>query len=106
MFVFIFKICPKFVIQNTGKRNGVWEYIYISCFNYLNVRGSHDNPPDSCCNPLKSVIKSNPECLCSMISIKATNAAQQYGINLTDISASQLESMGKIVHEDLERRRH
>ncbi|CAL5370378.1 unnamed protein product [Camellia sinensis] len=56
----------------------------IPCFNYLNLRGSHDNPPDSCCNPLKSVIKSNPECLCSMISIKATNAAQQYGINLTD----------------------
>ncbi|KAI8020489.1 Lipid transfer-like protein VAS [Camellia lanceoleosa] len=56
----------------------------IPCFNYLNLRGSHDDPPDSCCNPLKSVIKSDPECLCSMISIKATNAAQQYGINLTN----------------------
>ncbi|CAL5325546.1 unnamed protein product [Camellia sinensis] len=56
----------------------------IPCFNHLNLRGSHDNPPDSCYNPLKSVIKSNPECLCSIISIKATNAAQQYGINLTD----------------------
>ncbi|CAL5426561.1 unnamed protein product [Camellia sinensis] len=56
----------------------------IPCFNYLNLIGSHDNPPDSCCNPLKSVIKSNHECLCSIISIKATNAAQQYDINLTD----------------------
>ena len=51
------------------------------CLNYLN--GGQD-PPDSCCDPLKSVIKSNPECLCSMISTRGTNQARQAGINVTE----------------------
>ncbi|KAG5079309.1 hypothetical protein JHK86_003374 [Glycine max] len=33
------------------------------CLNYLN--GTED-PPDSCCEPLKSVIESDAECLCSL----------------------------------------
>ena len=49
------------------------------CLNYLN--GTR-NPPDSCCNPLKSVIKSNPKCLCSLISIKSSRKAEQAGINV------------------------
>ncbi|XP_059624610.1 non-specific lipid transfer protein GPI-anchored 30 [Cornus florida] len=53
----------------------------IPCLNYLNGMGE---PPDNCCNPLKSVIKSNPECLCSMISIKGTNEAEKAGINVTE----------------------
>lgn len=51
------------------------------CLNYLN--GTRD-PPDSCCDPLKSVIKSKPECLCSMISTKGTSQARQAGINVTE----------------------
>ncbi|KAG5051031.1 hypothetical protein JHK87_003229 [Glycine soja] len=34
------------------------------CLNYLN--GTED-PPDSCCEPLKSVIESDAECLCSLV---------------------------------------
>ncbi|XP_030930857.1 lipid transfer-like protein VAS [Quercus lobata] len=49
------------------------------CLNYLN--GTR-NPPDSCCNPLKSVIKSNPKCLCNLISIKSSRKAEQAGINV------------------------
>ncbi|KAL5122770.1 Lipid transfer-like protein VAS [Glycine soja] len=33
------------------------------CLNYLN--GTED-PPDSCCEPLKSVIESDAECLCNL----------------------------------------
>lgn len=50
------------------------------CFRYLN--GSRDVPADSCCEPLKSVIKSNPECLCSFISNKGSRRAEQAGIDL------------------------
>ncbi|KAF8390771.1 hypothetical protein HHK36_025299 [Tetracentron sinense] len=53
----------------------------LPCLNYLN--GTND-PPSSCCDPLKSVIKSNPQCLCSMISSNSTNAAEQAGINVTE----------------------
>ncbi|XWS30591.1 hypothetical protein CRYUN_Cryun24cG0131900 [Craigia yunnanensis] len=51
------------------------------CLNYLN--GSRD-VPDSCCDPLKSVINSKPECLCSMISNKGSREAEQAGINVTE----------------------
>ncbi|KAK1567012.1 hypothetical protein Q3G72_007235 [Acer saccharum] len=51
------------------------------CLNYLN--GTKD-VPDSCCDPLKSVIKSNPECLCRMISNKVSNRAEQAGINVNE----------------------
>ncbi|XVF59926.1 hypothetical protein PTKIN_Ptkin08bG0001000 [Pterospermum kingtungense] len=51
------------------------------CLNYLN--GSRD-VPDSCCDPLKYVIKSRPECLCSMISNKGSREAEQAGINVTE----------------------
>ncbi|KAJ4729590.1 Lipid transfer-like protein [Melia azedarach] len=51
------------------------------CLRYLN--GSQD-VPDSCCDPLKSVIKSNPECMCSMISNQGSRRAEQAGINVTE----------------------
>ncbi|GAB4848605.1 hypothetical protein Ancab_003311 [Ancistrocladus abbreviatus] len=53
----------------------------LPCLNYLN--GTRD-PPDSCCNPLKSVISSEPECFCSLISIKGTRQAERAGINVTE----------------------
>ncbi|TXG54976.1 hypothetical protein EZV62_020232 [Acer yangbiense] len=53
----------------------------VPCLNYLN--GTKD-VPDSCCDPLKSVIKSNPECLCKMISNKGSNRAEQAGINVNE----------------------
>ncbi|KAM0954637.1 hypothetical protein ACFX2J_022982 [Malus domestica] len=51
------------------------------CLNYLN--GTR-HPPDNCCDPLKSMIKSNPQCLCSMISNRATNQAEQAGIDINE----------------------
>ncbi|KAG5062361.1 hypothetical protein JHK85_003544 [Glycine max] len=39
------------------------------CLNYLN--GTED-PPDSCCEPLKSVIESDAECLCNLVSNRGT----------------------------------
>ncbi|KAL3503645.1 hypothetical protein ACH5RR_038094 [Cinchona calisaya] len=50
------------------------------CMDYLN--GNRD-PPSSCCEPLKYVIKSEPECLCSMISISGANQAERAGVNIT-----------------------
>ncbi|XP_027127465.1 lipid transfer-like protein VAS [Coffea eugenioides] len=50
------------------------------CMDYLN--GNRD-PPSSCCDPLKVVIRSEPECLCSMISIRGANQAERAGINIT-----------------------
>ncbi|XP_043716270.1 non-specific lipid transfer protein GPI-anchored 30 [Telopea speciosissima] len=57
----------------------------VPCLNYLQRQGGSvdSNPPKSCCDPLKSVIDSNPECLCTMITNRATNAAEQAGINVT-----------------------
>uniref|UniRef100_A0A7N0UPF5 Bifunctional inhibitor/plant lipid transfer protein/seed storage helical domain-containing protein n=1 Tax=Kalanchoe fedtschenkoi TaxID=63787 RepID=A0A7N0UPF5_KALFE len=52
----------------------------LPCLNYLN--SSRREPPGSCCNPLKSVIKSNPECLCALISTRVTDQARQAGINV------------------------
>ncbi|KAL4378363.1 hypothetical protein GQ457_02G021670 [Hibiscus cannabinus] len=52
------------------------------CLNYLN--GNEDaDVPDSCCDPLKYVIKSKPECLCSMISNRGSREAERAGINVT-----------------------
>nr|KAJ0226676.1 hypothetical protein LSAT_V11C100034050 [Lactuca sativa] len=45
--------------------------------------GQGQDPPDSCCDPLKSVIKSNPECLCSIISNQGTKNVEHAGINVT-----------------------
>ncbi|XP_022983266.1 lipid transfer-like protein VAS [Cucurbita maxima] len=56
----------------------------IPCLNYLN--GTRD-PPPSCCNPLKSVIDSNPDCLCALISRDGSDRAEQAGI---DVSQAQL----------------
>ncbi|KHN13400.1 lipid transfer-like protein VAS [Glycine soja] len=51
------------------------------CLNYLN--GTED-PPDSCCEPLKSVIESDAECLCSLVSNRGTRQAEQAGININE----------------------
>ncbi|KAH7851004.1 hypothetical protein Vadar_005863 [Vaccinium darrowii] len=54
----------------------------VPCLNYLDS-GTNGDPPNSCCGPLKWVIKSSPECLCSMITTKGANAAEKAGINIT-----------------------
>ncbi|KAA8548305.1 hypothetical protein F0562_004734 [Nyssa sinensis] len=70
------------ILLGKGWAQDVWcSNQLLPCLNYLN--GTSD-PPDSCCDPLKMVIKSNPECLCSMISIKGANEAEQAGINVTE----------------------
>ncbi|XP_030552690.1 non-specific lipid transfer protein GPI-anchored 30 [Rhodamnia argentea] len=51
------------------------------CLNYLN--GTRD-PPSACCDPLKSVISSDPGCLCSLISNQGAAQAEQAGINVTE----------------------
>ncbi|KAK9113313.1 hypothetical protein Syun_020110 [Stephania yunnanensis] len=50
------------------------------CLKYLKGSGE---PPSSCCDPLKSMIESNPRCLCSMVSRRGSSAAEQAGINMT-----------------------
>ncbi|XP_060193585.1 non-specific lipid transfer protein GPI-anchored 30-like [Lycium barbarum] len=54
----------------------------LPCMNFLN--GTRGNPPDSCCNPLKDVIRNMPECLCQMVSIKGSNAAEKAGIDINE----------------------
>lgn len=54
------------------------------CLNYLN--GTKD-PPDSCCDPLKSVIESDQKCLCSLVSNRGTRKAEQAGINVNEAQA-------------------
>lgn len=56
----------------------------MPCMKYLN--GSRD-PPSSCCDPLKDVIKNMPECLCEMVSVRGSNEAQKAGI---DINQAQM----------------
>ncbi|KAK7279025.1 hypothetical protein RJT34_24068 [Clitoria ternatea] len=51
------------------------------CLNYLN---GTDDPPDSCCEPLKSVIESDAKCLCSLVSNKGTRQAEQAGIDINE----------------------
>ncbi|CAL0299254.1 unnamed protein product [Lupinus luteus] len=51
------------------------------CLSYLN--GTMD-PPSSCCGPLKSVIESLPECLCSFISNKGAKQAENAGIDINE----------------------
>ncbi|VVB14393.1 unnamed protein product [Arabis nemorensis] len=51
------------------------------CLIYLN--GTKD-VPQVCCNPLKSLIKNNPECLCRMISNRGSSQAEQAGIDVND----------------------
>lgn len=70
-----------FVSQNTAQ---VQEQQCINefqpCMNYLS---SNSHPSDSCCQNLDYVIKSMPECLCSLMSVQGSNQAEQAGINTT-----------------------
>ncbi|XP_027357504.1 lipid transfer-like protein VAS [Abrus precatorius] len=51
------------------------------CLKYLN---GTEEPPNSCCEPLKSVIESDAKCLCSLVSNKGTRQAEQAGININE----------------------
>ncbi|XP_061354719.1 non-specific lipid transfer protein GPI-anchored 30 [Gastrolobium bilobum] len=51
------------------------------CLRYLN--GTQD-VPDSCCDPLKSVIESDSKCLCSLVSNKGTRQAEEAGVNINE----------------------
>ncbi|XP_031264275.1 lipid transfer-like protein VAS [Pistacia vera] len=53
----------------------------VACMPYLDGR---NDVPDSCCDPLKSVIKSKPQCLCALISNEGSTQAEQAGINVTE----------------------
>ncbi|XP_042516341.1 non-specific lipid transfer protein GPI-anchored 30-like [Macadamia integrifolia] len=55
----------------------------VPCLNYLQRQDGSD-PPKSCCDPLKSVIDSNPQCLCTMVTNSGTRAAEQAGVNVTN----------------------
>ncbi|KAJ6433446.1 hypothetical protein OIU84_017186 [Salix udensis] len=49
----------------------------VPCLSYLNGTG---DVPGTCCDPLKTVIKSNPKCLCNLASSQGSNQA---AINVT-----------------------
>ncbi|KAL8269128.1 hypothetical protein R6Q59_002926 [Mikania micrantha] len=79
------------IISMEGENAHVQAQVYNACLNqlmpclsYLNNKlQAGGDPPDGCCDPLKSVIKSNPECLCSMISTQGTKNTERAGINVT-----------------------
>ncbi|XAR54315.1 hypothetical protein NMG60_11029384 [Bertholletia excelsa] len=79
-----FAIAVTFVLVMTGPAVRAQDRSCVNqlvpCLNYLN--GTRD-PPDSCCSPLKNVIRNNPECLCSLIGLKGTRDAERAGINIT-----------------------
>ncbi|KAJ4830136.1 hypothetical protein Tsubulata_037899 [Turnera subulata] len=56
-------------------------YQLAPCLNYLN--GTRE-VPDTCCDPLKNIIKSDQQCLCSMMSNQGSNQAEQAGININE----------------------
>ncbi|KAG9455302.1 hypothetical protein H6P81_008206 [Aristolochia fimbriata] len=51
----------------------------VPCLNYLN---SSRNPSSDCCDPLRSIIQSNPQCLCNNLNSNAGSG--QNGINATE----------------------
>ncbi|KAJ8773025.1 hypothetical protein K2173_028202 [Erythroxylum novogranatense] len=53
----------------------------MPCLNFLN--GTKD-VPSNCCDPLKRVVESDPQCLCRMMSNQGAEQAQQAGINNTE----------------------
>ncbi|KAJ0967857.1 hypothetical protein J5N97_024774 [Dioscorea zingiberensis] len=50
----------------------------VPCLQFIN---SNKTPSSSCCEPLKSLIKSNSQCLCSLLG--NDSAARQTGVNMT-----------------------
>ncbi|XP_068636150.1 non-specific lipid transfer protein GPI-anchored 30 [Aristolochia californica] len=52
----------------------------VPCLNYLN---SSRNPSSDCCDPLRSIIQSNPQCVCS--NLNGNTGAGQNGINVTEV---------------------
>ncbi|KAH7685899.1 Plant non-specific lipid-transfer protein/Par allergen protein [Dioscorea alata] len=50
----------------------------VPCLQFIN---SNKTPSSSCCQPLKSLIKSNPQCLCSLLG--NDSATRQAGVNMT-----------------------
>ncbi|XP_021611180.1 non-specific lipid transfer protein GPI-anchored 30 [Manihot esculenta] len=69
-------LVPEGCCQDTSCLNQL-----VPCLNYLN--GTED-VPSSCCDPLQNVIKSDQQCICSMISNQGSNQAEQAGINVTE----------------------
>lgn len=53
------------------------------CISYLN---NTDRPPDSCCQPLDYIVKSLPNCFCSLISTWVVNRIEMKD---TDVSKAQ-----------------
>lgn len=51
------------------------------CLNYLN--NSSSQPSDNCCQPLDYVIRSVPECMCTLLSSVGGDLAQRLGINIS-----------------------
>ncbi|CAA6656474.1 unnamed protein product [Spirodela intermedia] len=48
----------------------------------LNFTSSKSTPPSSCCEPLKSLIRTNPQCLCSIL--QDDSLKKQSGVNATE----------------------
>ncbi|KAH7518982.1 hypothetical protein FEM48_Zijuj09G0229300 [Ziziphus jujuba var. spinosa] len=67
--------------NNNNNNNNSCMNELAPCLNYLN---GNREPPESCCDPLKSIIKNNPKCLCSMITNQGSRQAEQAGINITE----------------------
>ena len=74
-------VVPNFGMMQTRGQSVSCLNQLAPCLNYLN--GTKE-VPQVCCNPLKSVIKNNPECLCRMISNRGSSRAEQAGIDVNN----------------------
>ncbi|KDP41882.1 hypothetical protein JCGZ_26900 [Jatropha curcas] len=76
LFLVFANLVPEGCGQDTSCMNQL-----VPCLNYLN--GTKD-VPRSCCDPLENVVKSDSQCLCSLISNQGSDQAEQAGINVTE----------------------
>ncbi|XP_006399893.2 lipid transfer-like protein VAS [Eutrema salsugineum] len=76
-----FLVLANFGIMQTSGQSVSCLNQLAPCLGYLN--GTKE-VPQVCCNPLKSVIRNNPECLCRMISNRGSSKAERAGINVND----------------------
>ncbi|KAL8170286.1 hypothetical protein V2J09_022090 [Rumex salicifolius] len=65
------------------------------CLNY--ITGNTSTPSSGCCSQLSSVVKSQPECLCQVISGSGSSAAAaSMGINVNRTQALELPTACKV----------
>ncbi|XP_010551954.1 PREDICTED: lipid transfer-like protein VAS [Tarenaya hassleriana] len=73
-------VMAKSAVQTAGQTASCLRQL-APCLGYLN--GTKE-VPEICCDPLKSVIRKDPECLCRMISNRGSSQAERAGIDVNE----------------------